>query len=317
MKKFTSCMDLNIFDIKETLLPEKICLFDIRKEVNEIVWHLGGPAKASKVIGVKYSRLKEWNFRKPIPILFLKKLINETEYSFALEIKEKINSKNLVLRLRSKHWIKLPKKVTPELCYLIGILLGDGHMAGDSCNDRGNWIISVYFDAFEHLKIYSDLINSIFGCEVKIYNPPENCFAAEFGSRAVHWFLRSFFKLKNGAKCDLIEIPEIILATKNAGLISSCIKGLFDSDGTITKNTVKYASTSEKIVDQVINFLNSNGINTSKEMWLKNERYKPLYTARIRSKQDIFRFSELIGFDHPEKRKKLNTFLNSNYIIAR
>jgi len=304
-----SNLNISLFDVKGNWLSDKVCIWNIKEQVNKSVWKLGGPAKVSKLMGVKKSRLKEWHLgRKPIPLSKLNELLFLIDNNLRKDTVNEINSKQIYLKCQySSHTVKFPENLTPELSYLIGLLLGDGSLAGNSLNKTGNWNVSVYFDEMNHLKIYKKILEDIFEVKVKIYVKNGACYCAYFASKAVHWFLRNFFDLHNGYKADKIEIPKRITETKNADLIASCIRGLFDSDGTVIvkRKVVSFSSTSEKIVNQVIFWLGKFGIATKKYKWLKSKKYKMLFTAKIGSKSNILRFSQAIGFSHPEKKKKL------------
>jgi len=302
-------VSLNIFDVKSGWLSDQICIWNIKEQVNKAVWVLGGPAKTSKLMNVKKSRLKEWHLgRKPIPLSKLNELLCLINENLKQETIKEINSKQIYLKCQySNHIVKFPDKLTPKSSYVIGLLLGDGSLAGNSLNKTGNWSVSVYFDNKNHLKIYKSIIEDIFEVKVKTYVQKGTCYCAYFASKAVHWFLRSFFDLHNGYKADKIEIPEIITETKNLDLIASCLRGLFDSDGTVLvkKRAVSFSSTSEKVVDQVIFWLCEFGIVSKKSKWLKDKKYKMLFTARITGKNNISKFSEVIGFSHSDKKKRL------------
>ena len=93
-------------------------------------------------------------------------------------------------------------------------------------------------------------------------------------------------------------------------VVNACIMGLFDSDGTVTPRYASFSSTSEAIVEQIFLLLQQQGIFTRKHMWIKSDKYLPLYTIRIQQKESLEKFRKLIGFSHPIKRKKLNTLLS-------
>jgi len=56
--------------------------------------------------------------------------------------------------------------------------------------------------------------------------------------------------------------------------------------------------------------LQQQGIFANKNKWIKSQNYLPLYTLRVQQKESIKKFYGLINFDHPVKRKKLNTLLS-------
>ena len=132
----------------------------------------------------------------------------------------------------------------------------------------------------------------------------------------MQWFLRSYFGMLNGFKCDKISVPQVILDSKNEEFILAFLQGLFDSDGTITKKgVVSYASTSKEIAEQVFGILNKFGINARMYTWIKNKRFLPLYSIVIKRRNAVLRFSELIGFKHPIKTAKLSAFINNSPVV--
>jgi len=306
---FLNKSNLSLFDAKSDWLENEICIWSIGEEVNNIVWNLGGPAKAAKLMNVKYSRLKEWHLgRRPIPLSKLKQLLSLINTDLKQEIVKEIDSKQVYLKCQySPHTVKFPNKLTGELAYSIGLLLGDGSLRGKNSNSRGNWSISAYFDDFQHLEIYKNHMEKIFEVKTKTYLPKGNYYISHFASKAIQWFLINFFDFSSGYKCDKIKIPERICNSENPSHITSCIKGLFDSDGTVivTNKRVSFSSTSEIIVDQVIFWLSEFEIHAKKDKWLKNEKYKMLFTARINGTKNLENFKNSIGFKHPEKRKKI------------
>ena len=304
-----STLEISLFDVKSDWLLDEVCVWNIKEQVNKVILELGGPAKASKLMDIKKSCLKEWHLgRNPISLSKLNELLLLIDGNLKQEIIKEIDSKQIYLKCQySNHIIKFPANLTSELSHVIGLLLGDGSLAGNILNKTGNWNISVYFDETNHLEIYKKIIEDIFEVKVKTYVQKETCYCAYFASKAVHWFLRSFFGLHNGYKADKIEIPERILETKNSNLIASCLRGLFDSDGTVIVNrkAVSFSSTSEKVVNQVFFWLKKFGINSKKHQWLKDKKYKMLFTVRVYGISNILKFSELVGFSHPEKKKRL------------
>jgi len=306
---------ISLFDAKSDWLADEICIWNIKDEINKAVWSLGGPAKASELMNVKYSRLKEWHLgRKPIPFSKLNELLQLIDKNLKQELVEKIDSKQIYLKCQySTHIIKFPNEITPELAYLIGLLLGDGYLAGNSINAKGNWGVSAFFDNKKHLEIYKKHFEELFGVKTKISIPQGNYFVSYFASKAIHWYLRTFFDLCNGYKAHKIKIPEKIAKTNNPLLIASCIRGLFDSDGTLVVKgrEVKFSSTSETIVNQLIFWLQKMGIKANKYNWLKNEKSKMLFTATVGSKRGVVKFADLIDFNHPEKKKKLYKICDS------
>ncbi|MCX6801680.1 MAG: hypothetical protein NT067_01060 [Candidatus Diapherotrites archaeon] len=289
-------------------LDDEIYINGIKEEAKDLLHYFGGVRKASELINCRYSRVKEWPMgRKPIPLGKLKELLNQCDKKFKAKIKTRILNKNILLKSRySPHSITLPKKITPELAYVIGLILGDGFIAGKKANDNGNWTVAVYFDNFEHRELYSKAVRNLFGIQPK-QGQDGSCYNCYFGSKAVHWFFRGFFSMETSPKADKIIIPSRIINCGKEEILVACIRGLFDSDGTITaQKRAKYASTSQKIVLQVASFLKENDFHPYVNEWLKSKKYKPLYTVTLNRKQDIIKFAQQISFIHPEKKRKLD-----------
>ena len=298
---------LSIFNVDSDWLKDEVYVHGVREEIREILFHLEGPSKACKLLGVPYTALKEWpNGRKPISIKKLNKLIGFCDASFQEEIKSKIDSKDILLSCRySSHKIKFPNLITSDLAYLLGLYLGDGTFAGDSSNGKGNWTIGAFFDNRKHQALCNLLILKVFGINAKQYDSKKNCFKSYFGSKVLHWFFRSYFEICNGYKCNKIFGSDLILNSDNR-IVSSFLQGLFDSDGTITnKNIVKYASTSKLMVEQVKDALLKFGIDSRFYMWVKAEKYLPLYTVELMSRNSVLKFAECINFRHPAKHVRL------------
>ncbi|MDO8537537.1 MAG: LAGLIDADG family homing endonuclease [archaeon] len=276
--------NFSIFDIQSDWLKDEVYIHGIKQEIKEILVHLGRPTKVAKLIGVSYFRLKEWPVgRSPISLRDLMQLTSFCSPDFQEKIKLKVDSIDIFLSCRySPRKIKFPKTLSQNLAYCVGLILGDGTLAGNSSNNRGNWFVGLYFDNKTHQLFYDKIIFEEFNVQTKHMLSTEKCFVSYFCSKPIHWFLRSYFGISNGYKASKIEIPKVILNSNNKEIQISFLQGLFDSDGTITKKgIVKYASTSERISLQVYDMLNLLEINSKLSRWIKAEKYLPLYAVEL------------------------------------
>jgi intein/homing endonuclease len=304
--------ELSILNPKDSALLSEIYVSGTEEAIKEAINYIGGPIKTSKAAGVKYTRLKEWSSgRRPIPISFLKYLTESSENPGRTE--SRINSNDIYLSCRySPHKVKFPRQVTKELAYIVGVILGDGSLSGKNSNERGNWKIAVCFDNEKHCKIYRRYMKRVFGINPKYYWTKKGYFECSIASKALHWFFQQFFEIKNGVKHDSIIVPSVVKA-QSAGIVSWFIQGLFDTDGTIvpSRKTITFASTSEKIVQQLELLLKEFGITSYSNKWIKKGGFKALYSVRLHSRKSVLAFAENIGFQHPEKRKRLKKLCNS------
>ncbi|MBI2597634.1 MAG: hypothetical protein HYW50_00375 [Candidatus Diapherotrites archaeon] len=188
-------INFSIFDTKSGWLNDGIYVHGLNKEIKEIITELGGPIKVSKLLNIKYTQLKEWPIgRKPISLEKLLELINLLDNENQVKVRQNINSADISLSARySWRLVKFPKILSEDLAYVVGLVLGDGTLAGDKSNKKGNWVIGVFFDNKKHRDLYDVLIHKEFGVTSKHYQKNETCFTSYFCSKAVHWFLRSYF----------------------------------------------------------------------------------------------------------------------------
>lgn len=304
---------LHILDVNELPILEQIYVSGTSDAVKEVIAELCGLAKASKRLAVKYSRLKEWvSGRRPIPIFFLKNIIELSNKQG--QIIRRVNLGNIYISCKySPHKIKFPKEVTKELAYIVGIILGDGCLAGDKNNSRGNWTIAVCFDNEKHCKLYRNYFNAVFGINPKYYWTNKGYYDCYIASKALHWFFQCFFEIKNGIKNDSILIPSRVYKDQN--ILSHLVEGLFDSDGTVvpSRRTVKFASTSKAIVQQLEMIFKEWDIPCHSYVWTKKGGFKPLYSICINSKKGILAFADKVGFQHPAKKEKLKNLCEAIY----
>jgi len=308
-------LDLDIFEIQNDWLNEDIYLAGIKNEIRELVDYLGGSTKAARNSNLSYSVIKEAkDGRASFHLKKLNVLLELVPESFKQKIICKILGKHprfTVMRAnRNRQNLLFPRKLNADLAYIIGLILGDGHLAGDLRNYYGDWTITVCFDNPKHMDKYRKIFASNFGTSPKYYFSKKNYYDCYLSSKVLQWFFRSFFKIPAGKKGHIITIPERILNCGDTRVVNACIKGLFDSDGTVTKKYAGFSSTSNDIVEQAFYLLQQQGVSANKNMWIKAEKYLPLYTIQIRKKESLERFRKLIGFSHPIKRKRLNMLLS-------
>ncbi|MEI7961458.1 MAG: LAGLIDADG family homing endonuclease [archaeon] len=303
-----------IFDIENSKESEGIFIHSIHNETKKAVELLGGVKRVSKLLNEKYNKVKEWRTdRKPISIIDAKKLFRAVAPVEQTRLMKSIqNNAHIISCNYSATKVKFPKQISTNLAYCVGIILGDGHLSKIYSDRKTTWHLSVYFDNKEHQDIYDDIIKKEFGITSKHYQRKPNCFESCINSKAIHWFFSKYFEINSGKKCDRIFLTKKIL--NNEEIIRSAISGLFDSDGTITKNgTIQYATTSKIMALQVLYELNKIGINSSSNIWIKDKKYLPLYSIRIFRKSNNT-FAQKVGFRHPLKKVLLEKFTNSPFV---
>ncbi|MBI5553973.1 MAG: hypothetical protein HY917_04510, partial [Candidatus Diapherotrites archaeon] len=139
-------------------MNDEIYVQGVGPSVREMIAYLGGPSVVCIKLKTNYPALKEWYVRNPIPLGTFLKLISLCDLSFQNKIKLQVNAADFFLgSMYSSVKIRFPKKITADMAYLIGLLLGDGSLAGDSSNERGDWRVSIFFDNTLHQSLVDDL----------------------------------------------------------------------------------------------------------------------------------------------------------------
>ena len=302
----------SFYNLQKHGLLDEFFVSGFEKETKNCVARIGGPAKACLLLNIKYSRLKEWiSGRRPIPLSFLIKLSKIGRR--VRQIGTVFDSREILLGCRySNQKIRLPKKTTESLAYIIGVILGDGCLAGRKTNKKQDWKIIVCFDNENHCNLFCDYFYKIFGILPKKHDYGRGYIEADINSKVIYWFLIEFFEIKHGIKHDSIKVPSILKWQKRT-VIAYFIRGLFDSDGTVVPSNKKvaFASTSKTIIGELKQILSDFGIYCSYSCWVKKGGFKPLYSLQICSKKSISAFKNSIGFSHPSKEKKLKRLCNT------
>jgi hypothetical protein len=200
--------------------------------------------------------------------------------------------------------IKLPTKITPELAEEIGMHYGDGFLSSKRFTYRlkGNMKDEVQY--------YQDYIKPLFK---KLYNTEVNLkryqttYGFELYSQAICEFKIKTMGIKPGNK-QYIDFPEC-LKVNNLSILSSFLRGLFDTDGSIYFKTnygyQKYYPSislelfSKKIIAEVEKILTMMGFNPKTYF---NGNKGRIYLNGINS---LKRYEKLIGWSSPKNLNKV------------
>jgi intein/homing endonuclease len=220
-------------------------------------------------------------------------------------IKTRNHSEALKGKPMIKKRAKLPsKKMTTNLAYLFGVIKGDGYI--------GKNFIHITTSNLTFTQILKQKIIKWCGlnCSIKNYKT---------GSGGFLWYV-------------FLNSAEVVDLFKSLGLSSlktneekaNFVKGFADAEGSVTifndwnKNIQKYRknykvaiyNSDKELIQGVQNILSSLGIKSSIYKRLPKNTFgkKPKYELVI-SHKSVKRFSEIIGFEYPEKNEKLNKII--------
>ena len=155
--------------------------------------------------------------------------------------------------------LQYSKKSLPLDPYFLGLLLGDGHLSRDEIK------LTVGNEELEILDLIADKIPS----ELKIkITQKAGCVCISFprkiyNSRKKNPLRKIIEDLDLNVKGDTKFIPDIYKYSSVQDRIE-LLKGLMDSDGACSKGYASFSNTSERLIDDIIELLNSLGSLNSK-----------------------------------------------------
>ncbi|RLI27127.1 hypothetical protein DRO58_04805, partial [Candidatus Bathyarchaeota archaeon] len=198
--------------------------------------------------------------------------------------------------------IKIPETTSPELCRILGYLLGEG-----CCYKASTYHVIFTNRNTELRRDFSYCFEKVFGLTPR--SPPSHrgkdlwISSVEVG-RFLEKLIPSIFQ---GAARK--EIPEVITRCSDLE-IAHLIRAYFDSDATVStkEREIVITSASEKLLRQVQLLLLRFGVLSQlKEKKVKGKTY---FRLRI-SGEDILNYAKYIGFLHPEKRRRLLSLVSA------
>ncbi len=225
------------------------------------------------------------------------------------QIWDKVYKTSTIASFSKSEKLLLPKTLTPDLCYLIGYIVGDG------CFDpSGNhYRLKISEKNKEQLEtILKPLITEIFGVKCIVKNEGSGRDNSNFlliNSKPIFRFFRNVLEVRVG------EIPKIIQNT-NAENKRFFLRGIFDSEGSVDPNylrgKIRIFQKSKAFLQEIIKILKCLGIQTNGPYGphfkypSKNFHYfSSWYSIEIRKKSEILKFIEKVGSWHIEKASKM------------
>jgi len=205
-------------------------------------------------------------------------------------------------RAKNKQWIKLfnPKKITKDIAYLLGLILGDGYI--DFKNGRVT--ITTIDEDVSNFLLKNDL-------GLKFYKGVgANDYHYTCKNKSFVEFLGEFIKFKN-VKSREKSVPEIVLGWSEKN-VASFLSGLFDADGCCRgdRGTISLVSTSKDIINVVRVLLLNFGILTKTYSHVscptKRVSVSSLHHTLEISGYHGNRFIEKIGFRIKRKNKNIS-----------
>lgn len=227
-----------------------------------------------------------------VPEEIFRKLTEET--GIKIDKYKEVRKEKFILKS-----IKSPV-LNEDLAEILGALNGDGHVS--SLNYEISITGSKYLDLeyFSHLK---DILKKLFDLEFRI-SFQENRIKLRAYSKKLVYLLHKKYNLPLGEKLGKLKIPEKL---KKDNLLTSYIRGLFDTDGTIymrrkKEPVIEISSADKSYLKSVKSALESLNF----KFGLGNNK---IY---LYNKKEIVRFFNLIKPANNKHLKKYQIYLNQS-----
>jgi len=223
-----------------------------------------------------------------------------------------------------KNKIKIPKSMTKELAYLIGVHIGDGTMG--LYKNKKDYQISYtghLLDEKEfHIGIIKPLFKKLFNKETKIsfdLRRNHSSLRTYLRSKAIFTFFNRSLYLPLGPKTNC-DIPSVI-KNSNLGIRKAFLRGLADTEFCLTFKrryrekhyypSIKFAIQSRKLKESVLNLLKELGFTpcslTNYSNYKKNTKTF-INTIDLNGCESINLWFRKIGFNSTKHLTKYNVW---------
>ena len=210
-----------------------------------------------------------------------------------------IDTSNFI-KCKSKIPYNIPKYVDEDLCYLIGLLLGDGCY---SIQRDYPIEFTVSENDIDYMR-FSRIFSKIFHHECKIYKyKSRTTYKMMVNSKLVRTFL--YWCGLDYTTGEYKTIPWVVLENTKKSQIA-CLSGLFDTDGGVNHRCIHYTTISKQLATDIqIMLLNLNIISIVSEMKGESrKKYKQAYRVHIYG-YNAYLFYKNIPFLDSVKQQKL------------
>jgi len=192
---------------------------------------------------------------------------------------------------------QLPLYLSENLVYLTGVVMGDGHLA--------EYFVNIIDSSKEHIKNLTQMLENLFNSKTEFFKQSNaNAWNVNILSK---WIVR-FFNFLSGQPINARKYPalrEPLILKSNDLFQSKFWQGLMDADG-VYKNNIGFGTASQRLLDDFSSYLTQHNIlhrfytqsvfgGTTHSLTIAGESRK--------------RFTSIIGTNHPQKQKELQTLL--------
>jgi ribonucleotide reductase alpha subunit len=200
---------------------------------------------------------------------------------------------------------RLPRQMTPELAELLGLYMGDGY-----AKKSGGLHIVVAQQDPDLLVHVQALMRDVWGDRHIGIEECPGCWTANLTGYYIPRFFEANGLLKqtgnHGEGAAAAFIPTKVLQAGRA-CVAAFLRGLFESDGSISRGTITLVSTSPTLISQAqIALLGLGIVATVREMPQSSTRYgtRTLHELRILNRRECEKFVQIVGFISQRKQQR-------------
>lgn len=212
--------------------------------------------------------------------------------------------------------LTLPRYLDRNLSYVIGAMLGDGHIGNRM--GHGSEVVFSELDSKERSSEFKETINNLFGENMK---ESKSKGLISYNSALSEILLR--IGVPKGKKALKIKVPKFIFFSSE-DCIGGFLKGIFDTDGSAGKHSVSISSISQEFIEGIKWLFLRIGISGSVEKHKSNGtinerkiKESTIYTFRFSSRKQIERFLEICRPHRSKCQNLIKTLENTKKPFTR
>lgn len=223
--------------------------------------------------------------------------------------------------------IRIPRTLTKDLAYEIGVHIGDGHLRIFKRNDGWAYLTVFSGNYLEERDFYTGvicpLILKLYNKHVSVKKSTKNTVQVPFKSKAIATFKHNVLELPSGKKKGRIHIPTSIM---NSKLRKYCLQGIVDTDfslsfrhGSYPRITGTLQLEDRRLKDQIMEIFKNLGISATcciskrKENRISPPKEYKEYRIDVNGRKNVKMWLTLVGFKNPKHITKLQVWEKYGY----
>ena len=207
---------------------------------------------------------------------------------------------------KTKKRINIPYEFQEQLAKIVGAHLPDGYLQKSGLSYQ----IKVSDGRKDTIEIFRTWLKEVFNLDSRIrFNKGDNTWNAWYSSKIIGRFFENIFEIDAGKKAYSVREP-IIIKNSHLKIRNAFVLGVMTFDGGVkTSGIISISSMSKKLIEDLEEIFQLNGLNTCKEYNLKKKSWL-LESKSGRRREDLSKW--LNYFEHGSwKYHRLNFFLRN------